>query len=69
MHYHYLRLNGPAAHAMRRNFDSELSLERHLRGMISFAATVDQHFASQMLKQHYALPWGIWQVDEQAGRS
>lgn len=57
MHYHFIERFGLARHAEARNFPSVPMLERHLRGLIAYAAQVDSEYAAELLERHVQLNW------------
>jgi hypothetical protein len=58
-HVHHIARHGPEMHARRRGFKSVLGLRRHLEGLLSYAATVDKDFASELRAKLTAVLWPI----------
>jgi RNA-directed DNA polymerase len=48
---HHIAWHGHDAHARRRGFRSVLGLRRHLAGQLSYAATVDRDFSSELCQK------------------
>jgi hypothetical protein len=58
-HVHHISRHGPEAHAGQRGFKSVLGLRRHLEGLLSYAATVDQHFTSELREKLSTVIWPL----------
>lgn len=56
-HLYFLEKLGIAAHVAARSFDSSGGLYRHLRGLIDYANSIDQEYASDLRARLEALPW------------
>jgi RNA-directed DNA polymerase len=58
-HVHHICRHGPEVHARRRGFKSVLGLRRHLQGLLSHAAAIDQEFASSLRQQLSGVIWPV----------
>lgn len=56
-HYYYLMKFPPRQHVERRHFSSLPGLERHLLGLLSFAAQVEPSYAARMRQIHDTISW------------
>ncbi|MGC3958422.1 MAG: reverse transcriptase family protein [Verrucomicrobiota bacterium] len=59
MHLFHARTKGIRVHCERRKFRSLIGFREHVRGLIAYAAQVDEQFAAERRAEFEALPWGI----------
>lgn len=57
MHYHFIERFGIEQHAFARRFPSVPMLDRHLRGLIAFAAQVEPNYAENLRTMHEKFQW------------
>jgi len=58
-HVHHISRHGPEVYSRHRGFKSVLGLRRYLEGLLSYAATVDQRFATKLRGDLAGVAWPI----------
>jgi RNA-directed DNA polymerase len=56
-HYYYIDKYGMLEHAKQRNFYSVPALQRHLEGLLAYAAQVEPTYARRMRSIHNSFAW------------
>jgi RNA-directed DNA polymerase len=62
MHLFHARTKGIRLHCEQRKFRSLLGFREHLRGLIAYAAQVDQKFATKCQSAFKEIDWGILEI-------